>query len=154
MSASSLIFCVTSLTWSSESTSSSCSTRDLTYVGMKRELLRRTEAKKAGEVTHSVPSGQPAADVDISAHAKVFWLEDLVGRRVGEDGLRVDTGLVGEGTEARDRVVEGDRDLDSLGDEVLELAEHGEVVLGLDVFRVDDVHARDEATEGLQIEDK
>lgn len=62
----------------------------------------------------------------------------------------MDAGLVGEGAEARDRVVERDRDLDGLGDEVLELAEHGEVVLALDVLGVDDVHASDEATKGLR----
>ena len=74
----------------------------------------------------------------------------LVGGRVGKDGLGVDSSLVGECTEASDGVVEGNRDLDGLGDEVLEVSQHGEVVLGLDVLGVDDVHAGDESSEGLQ----
>lgn len=47
----------------------------------------------------------------------------------------------------RDRVHEGNVDFDSLGDQVLNLAEHGQVVLGLDVFRVCGVEAGNKASE-------
>jgi hypothetical protein len=44
-------------------------------------------------------------DRDVAGHAKVGGVKDLVGARVGEDGLGVDTGLVSEGAEAGDVVV-------------------------------------------------
>jgi hypothetical protein len=44
-------------------------------------------------------------DRDVAGHAKVGGVENLVSARVGEDGLGVDTGLVGEGAEAGDVVV-------------------------------------------------
>lgn len=60
----------------------------------------------------------------------------------------MDAGLVREGAEACDGVVERDRDLDSVGDQVLDLPQHGQVVLALGVLGVGDHHARNEATEG------
>ncbi len=60
----------------------------------------------------------------------------------------MDTGLVGEGAVTSDRVHEGNIDLDSLCDQVLDLAEHGEVVLALHIFGVCGVQARDETTKG------
>jgi hypothetical protein len=59
----------------------------------------------------------------------------------------VDTGLVGEGAPTGDVVVEGDLDLDGLGDQVLDLSEHAQVVLGLDGLGVGSVHSGDETTE-------
>jgi hypothetical protein len=46
----------------------------------------------------------------------------------------------------RNGVHEGYIDFDSLCDQVLDLTEHGEVVLVLDVFRVSGVQASDKAT--------
>lgn len=73
----------------------------------------------------------------------------------------MNTGLVGECTESSDVVVaiissfrrlakdslQRNRDLDSLGDEVLDFSEHGEVVLGLNVFWVGDHHSCNQTTE-------
>lgn len=59
----------------------------------------------------------------------------------------MDTGLVGEGGETGDVVVEGDVDLDAVGDKVLDLLELVEVVLALDVVTVGDNHASHETTE-------
>jgi hypothetical protein len=104
-------------------------------------------------------------DRDVSAHTEIGGVEDLVCRWVGEDSLGVNTGLVGECTEssnvvvaisqswfqlAEDRAmdIQRNRDLDGFGDEVLDLSEHGEIVLGLDVFRVGDHHPGNETTEG------
>ena len=124
-----------------------------------------------------VPSGQTMTDIsfirtrgaseslpdrDVSAHTEIGWVENLVCGWVGEDSLGVNTGLVGEGTESSDVVVaiissfrrlakdslQRNRDLDSLGDEVLDLSEHGEVVLGLDVFWVGDHHSCNQTTKG------
>lgn len=74
-------------------------------------------------------------------------VNDLVGRGVGENGLGVDTGLVGEGGETGDVVVEGDVDLDRVGDQVLNGLELVQVVLALDVVAVGDDHAGHETTE-------
>lgn len=68
-------------------------------------------------------------------------VNDLVGRGVGENGLGVDTGLVGEGGETGDVVVEGNVDLDRVGDQVLNGLELVQVVLALDVVAVGDDHA-------------
>ena len=48
---------------------------------------------------------------------------------------------------ARDKVHEGNVDLDGLRNEILNFTEHGQVVLGLDVLRVRSVQARNEPTE-------
>lgn len=77
----------------------------------------------------------------------VSRVNDLVGRGVGENGLGVDTGLVGEGGETGDVVVEGDVDLDRVGDQVLNGLELVQVVLALDVVAVGDDHAGHETTE-------
>lgn len=74
-------------------------------------------------------------------------VNDLVGRGVGENGLGVDTGLVGEGGETGNVVVEGDVDLDRVGDQVLNGLELVQVVLALDVVAVGDDHAGHETTE-------
>lgn len=42
----------------------------------------------------------------VATHAEVRGVDDLVGRGVGKDGFGVDTGLVGEGGETGDVVVE------------------------------------------------
>lgn len=94
-----------------------------------------------------VPARQTVADRDVTRHAKVLRVQDLVRRGVVEDRLGVDTRLVGEGAPAGDVVVERDLDLDRLGDEVLNLAEHRQVVLSLDSLGVSRVHAGDETTE-------
>jgi hypothetical protein len=123
---------------------------------------------------HSLPTGQSVSDRDVSAHTKVLGLQDLVRRRVGKDSLGVNTSLVGEGTESGNVVVavpqandpdqpihspdtvspeswynlQGNGNLNGLGDQVLDLSQHGQVVLGLDVLRVGDHHPRDQSTKG------
>lgn len=61
----------------------------------------------------------------------------------------MNSSFVGEGAETSDGVVEGNRDLDGIRHEVLELSEHGKVVLGFDVLGVDDVHSGDQSSESL-----
>ena len=75
----------------------------------------------------------------------------------------MDTGLVGECTESSNVVVatcqlefllhesislQRNRDFNSLGDKVLDFSEHGEIVLGLDVFWVGDHHSCNQTTKG------
>ena len=112
-------------------------------------------------------------DRDVSAHTKVLGLQDLVSGRVSQDRLGVDTSLVGKGAESGNVVVasgaathprqllpfqenppgpsgdsQGNRNLDGLGDQVFDFSQHGQVVLGLDVFRVGDHHPGDQSSQG------
>ena len=84
----------------------------------------------------------------VAAHAKVGGVDDFVGRRVVEDGFGVDTGFVGEGTETGDGVVEGDVDFYGLGDEVFDVFELVELVLGHYVVSVHCYHAGHKPAEG------
>jgi hypothetical protein len=74
-------------------------------------------------------------------------VDDLVGGRVGENGLGVDTSLVGKGGETGNVVVEGNVDLDRVGNQILNRLELVEIVLALDVIAVGDNHASHETTE-------
>lgn len=93
-----------------------------------------------------VPAGQTRREVHVAGHAEVGGVDDLVGAGVVQDSLGVDTGLVGEGAESGDVVVEGDVDLDGLGDQVLDILELLQLVLALDVLGVGDHHAGHQAT--------
>lgn len=94
-----------------------------------------------------VPASETRREVDVAGHAEVGRVDDFVGGGVVEDGLGVDASLVGKGAEAGDVVVEGNVDLDGLGDKILNFLELVELVLALDVFGVGDDHARHETTE-------
>lgn len=59
--------------------------------------------------------------MDVAGQTEIGGVENLVCAGVVEDGLGVDAGLVGEGAEAGDGVVEGGVDLDSLGNHILDL---------------------------------
>src|SRR5690606_14990296 len=88
-----------------------------------------------------VPASQPRRKVDIASDTEVGRVDDLVCARVVENSLGVDTSLVGEGAETSDVVVEGNVDLDSLGDQVLEILQLVELVLAQDIVTVGDDHA-------------
>ena len=55
-------------------------------------------------------------------------------------------GLVGECTEAGDIVVEGDIDLDSTGDQILDELQLGKIILAPDVVSVSNQHACNESS--------
>lgn len=116
---------------------------DLLIVHLQAELLNPG--------LDGVPASQARREVHVSAHAEVGRVDDLVGARHVEDGLGVDAGLVREGAEAGDGVVEGNVDLDGLGDHVLDLLELVQLVARGDVFVVFDDHASEEAAEGLRM---
>jgi hypothetical protein len=96
----------------------------------------------------SVPTRKSRREVDVSCDAEVGGVDDFVCAWVGKDGLGVDTGLVGEGAETGDVVVEGDIDLHGLGNQVLEILELVELVLGQDVVAVGNDHAGHKTAEG------
>lgn len=128
-------------------------------------VVGELEAKLFDTALDGVPAGQPVTDRDVAGKTEVLGLENLVGRGVVEDGLGVYAGLVGESavateahvkiavlalaehTNLRDRVHEGNVDLDSLRDQILDLTEHGQVILGLDILRIRGIQASDETTE-------
>lgn len=109
-------------------------------------LVGHVEAELLGTRLDGVPAGQTRGEVHVTAHTEVLRVDDLVGGGVVEDGLGVDTGLVGEGAETSDVVVERNVDLDGLGNKVLKLLQLLELVLGLDVVAVGDDHAGHQAT--------
>lgn len=111
-------------------------------------IIGQGQAKLLSTVLDSVPTSETMSDRDIAGHTEDLGLQDLIGGGVVQDGLGVDTGLVGEGAVAGDTVVERDLDLDGVGDEVLEVAELVELVLGGDVVGVDGEHAGDEVSNG------
>lgn len=111
-------------------------------------VVGHLEAELADTRLDGVPASQPRGEVDVAGKTEVGGVENLVGAGVVEDGLGVDTGLVGEGAEAGDGVVEGGVDLDGLGDKILDLLDHLEVVLALDVLGSGDDHAGHQTTEG------
>lgn len=95
-----------------------------------------------------VPARQTRGEVDIAGHAEVSGVDDLVGAGVVQDGLGVDAGLVSEGTETGDVVVEGNVDLNSLGNKVLNVLDLLQLVLALDVLGVGNHHTGHETTQG------
>lgn len=94
-----------------------------------------------------VPAGQTVGKVDVSGQTEIGGVENLVGGGVGKDGLGVDTGLVGEGTETSDGVVEGDVDLDGISDKVLEVSQLVQLVLGENVVSVSSDHSSHQTSE-------
>lgn len=87
--------------------------------------------------------------MDVSVHAKVGGVDDLVSAGHVQDGLGVDARLVGESAEAGDGVVEGDINLNGLGNKVLDLLELVQLVPRSDIVVAADNHAGKQATEGL-----
>ena len=77
----------------------------------------------------------------------VRGINDLVCGRICKDGLSMDTCFVGKGGETSDVVVEGDVDLDAVGDQILDLLEHLQLVLGLDIVTVGNDHPCHQATQ-------
>lgn len=61
--------------------------------------------------------------MDVSGETEISRVDDFVGAGVRKDSFGVDTGLVGEGAETSDVVVERDVDFNGLGDKVLEVSQ-------------------------------
>ena len=53
----------------------------------------------------SIPASETVTNRNVSGETKVFRLENLIGRGVVQNGLGVDTGLVGERTITTECVV-------------------------------------------------
>lgn len=111
-------------------------------------LVRQSQAQLLCTVLDRVPASEAMADRDVASHAKDLGLENLVCCWVVQDRLGVDAGLVGEGTVAGDAVVEGHLDLDGVRNQVLQIAQLVQLVLGGDVVWVNGEHACDEVADG------
>ena len=83
----------------------------------------------------------------IAGHAKVRWIDDFVGGGVREYSFGMYAGLVCKRAEAGDIVVEGDIDLHSSRDQVLNSFKLGKIVLAPDVVSISDQHACNESSE-------
>lgn len=86
-------------------------------------------------------------NVDSFANTYISGVNNFVGGGVGENSLGVDSSLVGEGGEPSNVIVEGDIDLDAVGDHVLNGLELVKVVLALDVVAIGNDHSCHQATE-------
>ena len=117
------------------------------YIHLLDLVIRHDQAELPDPRLDRVPARQPRREVDVASQAKVGGVENLIGAGVVENRLGVDAGLVGEGAEARDGVVEGRVDLDGLGDHILDLLEHVELVLALDIVGAGHDHAGEQAAE-------
>lgn len=84
-------------------------------------VIRHLQAQLLNADLDRVPARQAGCAVHVAGHAKVGGVYDLVGAGVIEVRLGVDAGLVGEGAEARDGIVEGRVDLHRFGNQILEL---------------------------------
>lgn len=91
------------------------------YVHLLDLVISHGQAKLSDSCLDRVPTSQTRGEVDVARQTKVGGVQNLICAGVVEDGLGVDTGLVGEGTETGDRVVERSIDLDGLGNHVLNL---------------------------------
>ena len=127
-------------------------------------VIRHGQAELADSCLDGVPARQTRGEVDVARQAKVGGVENLVCAGIVENGLGVDAGLVGEGAEARDGVVEGRVDLDGLGNHILDLKwsaspvkdgvcvtdllEHVQLVLALDIVGGAHDHAGKKTAEG------
>jgi hypothetical protein len=69
--------------------------------------------------------------VDISRHAEVSRVDNFICRGVVEDGLGVDSSLMGEDAETGDVVVEGNVNFDSLSHEIFNILQLVQLVLYL-----------------------
>ena len=110
--------------------------------------ISHLESKLLSTRLDSIPASKSAGKVDVTGHAEVLRVDDLVSRGVVQNGLGVDTSLVSEGAETGDVVVEGDVDLDKIGNKILNLLELLEVVLAHDVVTVRNDHTGHETTKG------
>src|SRR5690606_23034520 len=93
-----------------------------------------------------VPSSQSRGEVNVAGKTEIGRVDDLVCGWVLQNGLGVDTGLVGESAETGDVVVEWDVDLDGLGNQALEISELLQLVLAHNEVAVGNDHAGHQST--------
>jgi hypothetical protein len=85
--------------------------------------ISQVQAQLLNSALDGIPAGQPGCEMDISGDSEIGRIDDFVGAWVRQDGLGMNTSLMGEGTETSNVVVEGDVDFNGLGNEVLEISE-------------------------------
>lgn len=86
--------------------------------------------------------------MDITSLSEIRGVEDFVRRRIGQDGFSVDARFVRERTVSSDVIVEGDRYIHCLGNNVLQVPQFLEIVFAFDVFFVGGVHAGEKTADG------
>lgn len=125
-----------------------CSIPNLHFLDL---LVGHGQAELLNTALDGVPSSQSRGKVDVSAHTEIGRVDNLVGAGHVENSLGVNTSLVGEGAESGNGVVEGNVDLNGLGNHVLNLLELVQLVSGGDVVVAANNHAGEEATKRLYL---
>ena len=82
----------------------------------------------------------------IAGHAEICWIDDFISGRICQYSFGMYAGLVCERTEAGNIVVEGDIDLDSTGDQVLDRLQLGKIILAPHVVSISNQHACNESS--------
>jgi hypothetical protein len=108
--------------------------------------IRHLQAELLRSALDCVPTSEPASEVHVARHAEILRVDDFVRGGVVQNSLGVNSSLVGEGAETGDVVVEGDVDLDEIGNEVLNFLELLDVVLAEDIVAVRNDHASHQTT--------
>ena len=125
---------------------------DKPHLDLGCALLDLVVSHFKAQLTHSaldcVPAGQSVGKVDVTSHAEISRVDDLVGGGVGQDGLRVYASLVCERAKPCDVVVEWYFDFHSIRHEILDRFEFGQVVLAQNVVTVGNQHPSDKSTQG------
>lgn len=98
-----------------------------------------------------VPASQSRGEMDVSTHAKVGRVYNLICTGHVKNGLGMNTGLVGESTESSDGVVERYVDLNGFGNHVFKLLELVQLVSRSDIIMAADDHSGKEATKRLSL---
>lgn len=91
------------------------------YIHFLDLVISHGKTKLRDTLLDGVPACQPRGKVNVARETKIAGVQNLICAGVVENSLGVNASLVGEGTEACDRVVERSVDLDGLGNEVLNL---------------------------------
>jgi len=85
--------------------------------------------------------------VDITSLSKVGRVKNLISRRIGQDGFRMNTRFMRKCTISSDVIVERDGNIDRVCNNVLEIPEGLKVIFAFDVFFVCGIHASEETAE-------
>ena len=82
----------------------------------------------------------------IAGHAEICWIDNFISGRIRQYSFGMYAGLVCECTEAGNIIVEGDIDLDSTGDQVLDELQLGKIILAPHIVSISNQHACNESS--------
>lgn len=86
------------------------------------------------------------SDRNITRHSKIFRLQNFVGAGVVENGFGVNSSFVSECGISGDVIVEGNLHGNSIGNQILNIAQHVQFILFLHIIAIRGIKARDKST--------